>query len=159
MSERSRANPALRLAFIRQIHVYVSALIAPSLLMFAISGGLQVYRLQESHPDYTPLPIVEKMGRLHKDSVFAAAPKRERPEGAAAAKPGGEPAKAPPKKKREKPLGVKLMQAYFAFVSVGLVVSTVLGVWMGLMYNRRKGLVLAALLSGIALPVIFTLMS
>ncbi|OYU70528.1 MAG: hypothetical protein CFE28_11330 [Alphaproteobacteria bacterium PA2] len=158
MSERPRANPALRLAFIRQIHVYVSALIAPSLLMFAISGGLQVYRLQESHPNYKPLPIVEKMGRLHKDSVFAAAPKRERPEGAAPAKAGGEAAKAPPKK-REKPLGVKLMQAYFAFVSVGLVVSTGLGVWMGLMYNRRKGLVLAALLSGIALPVIFTLMS
>jgi hypothetical protein len=156
MSERPRANPALRLAFIRQIHVYVSALIAPSLLMFAISGGLQVYRLQESHPNYKPLPIVEKMGRLHMDSVFATKPKK--PEAAGPAKAAGEAAKPPPKK-REKPLGVKLMQAYFAFVSVGLVVSTGLGVWMGLMYNRRKGLVLAALLSGIALPVIFTLMS
>jgi len=158
MSERPRANPALRLALIRQIHVYVSALIAPSLLMFAISGGLQVYRLHESHPDYQPLPIVEKMGRLHKDSVFAAAPKREKPEGAAPARTAGEAAKAPPKK-REKPLGVKLMQAYFAFVAVGLVVSTVLGLWMGLMHNRRKGLVLAALLAGVAIPVVFTLLS
>lgn len=157
MTERPRANPALRLALIRQIHVYVSALIAPSLLMFAISGGLQIYRLHEAHPDYKPLPIVEKFGRLHKDSVFAAAPpKRAKPEGPA--KPGGEGAKAPPQK-REKPLGVKLMQAYFALVSVGLVVSTVLGVWMGLMYNRRKGVVLALLAAGVALPVIFTLMS
>ena len=156
MSDRPRANPALRLAFIRQIHVYVSALIAPSLLMFAVTGGLQVYRLHESKPGYQPLPIVEKLGRLHKDAVFAMRPKRPEPE--ASAKPGSEAPKAPPKK-REKPLGVKLLQAYFAFVAAGLVVSTGLGVWMGLMYNRRKALVLAALLAGIAMPVAFILMS
>ena len=158
MTERPRANPALRLALIRQIHVYVSALIAPSLLMFAISGGLQVYRLHESHPGYTPLPIVEKMGRLHKDSVFAMRPKRAEPEEAKPAKAGAEAPKAPPKK-REKPLGVKLMQAYIVVVSAGLVLSTGLGVWMGLMYNRRKGAVLAVLAAGVAIPVLLILIS
>ncbi|OXE35005.1 MAG: hypothetical protein CGW95_16520 [Phenylobacterium zucineum] len=158
MSDRPRTNPALRLAFIRQIHVYVSALIAPSLLMFAVSGGLQIYRLHEGHPGYTPLPIVEKLGRLHKDSVFALRPKRAEPEEAKPEKAKAEVPKAAPKK-REKPLGVKLMQAYFAVVSAGLVLSTVLGVWMGLMYNRRKRLVLAVLAAGIAIPVLLVLMS
>lgn len=155
MSERPRANPALRLALIRQIHVYVSALVAPSLLMFALSGGVQVYRLHESHPNYKPLPIVEKMGRLHMDATFALRPPRAKPEGA---KAGSEAPKQAPKKP-EKPVGVKLMQAYFIVVSVGLVLSTVLGVWMGLMYNRQKRLVLAVLAAGVVIPVLLVLIS
>ncbi len=69
----ARANPALQMALIRQIHIYISVFVAPSLLFFAFTGALQTFRI----PDQKTAPVViQKMARLHKDDVFALKPPR-----------------------------------------------------------------------------------
>ena len=55
MAKTKRANPAaMRLGLIRQLHVYISVFVAPSLLFFALTGALQTFRI----PDDGAAPIV-----------------------------------------------------------------------------------------------------
>jgi hypothetical protein len=53
-SKSPRGGPALRLAFLRQLHIYVSVFVAPSLLFFAFTGALQTFRI----PDDKASPIL-----------------------------------------------------------------------------------------------------
>ena len=64
-------HPAALLMQIRTWHTYVGMLIAPAMIFFAATGLLQVYSLHEAHPGYTPPPIIEKLGMVHKNQRFA----------------------------------------------------------------------------------------
>jgi hypothetical protein len=147
----SGGNPALRLAAIRQIHVYLGAFIAPSVLFFAITGGLQLFRLHEVRGAFHPPVVIQKLGRLHKNQVFAVKPKRP---GQAAATPA--PSKPASDATRQPESGPKAstvaLRWFFLFVSAALAVSTLLGLWMGLQYNRRKGLIWIMFLAGAVIP-------
>lgn len=145
-----RSNPALRLAAIRQWHSYIGAFIAPSVLFFALTGSLQLFSLHEAHGAYVPAPVIEKLGMLHKDQVFAAKPKR--PPAASAGPAKAKPAEAKPEKKT-KPTTLALKWLFLA-VAAGLAVSTCLGLWMGLLHNRRKGVILALLIAGAVIPTV-----
>lgn len=147
---RTRANPALRLAAIRQWHTYLGAFIAPSVLFFALTGGLQLFALHEAHGAYKPPLVIEKLGMVHKDQVFAAKPKRPPAPAAASAKPKAEAAKpeAGPK------ASTKALKWLFLAVAAGLVISTCLGMWMALFHNRHKGVAWALFLAGAAVPVL-----
>jgi hypothetical protein len=143
-SKTARGNPALRLAFIRQIHVYISVFVAPSLLFFAFTGALQTFRI----PDQKTAPVViQKLARLHKDDVFAVKPPRpERPK--AAGHDGPDHAKPPTKPSTE------AMKWFAATVSVGVIFSTLFGLWMALAYSRQKLIVWILLAAGVAAPVL-----
>lgn len=144
-----RSNPALRLAAVRQWHSYIGAFIAPSVLFFALTGSLQLFSLHEAHGAYVPAPVIEKLGMLHKDQVFAAKPKR--PPTANAGPVKAKPAEARPEK-RTKPTTLALKWLFLA-VAMGLVLSTCLGLWMGLLHNRRKGVILGLLAAGAVIPL------
>lgn len=140
----------------RQYHSYLGMLIAPSVLMFSVTGGLQIFRLQEAHPGYTPAPIVEKLGRVHKDQVFAVSPPRPP---RTAAKTGAE--KGMPRaagSQAATPMSKRLLQWFFVVVSVGLFISTAFGIYMGVTVSRWKiaGRWLVAL--GTILPVVILLL-
>ncbi len=175
----ARSNPALRLALIRQIHVYISVFVAPSLLFFAFTGALQTFRI----PDQKTAPVViQKLARLHKDDVFALKPPRperskaanpkadgrdkdahdngEHTKGAGPAGgdqdkavPGSGPGKGPEGKPPPKP-STEAMKWFFAAVSVAVIFSTLFGLWMALAYNRRKLVVWALLAAGAVIPVV-----
>jgi hypothetical protein len=163
-----RANPALRLALIRQLHVWISVFVAPSLLFFAITGALQTFRI----PDQKEAPVlIQKLARVHKDDVFAVKPARpKKPEGAGArdgrggpeaggpekadrhgdgakAK-GGEARKPPPKPSTE------VLKWFFSIVSVAIAVTTLLGLWMAVAYSRQKLVIWALLIAGAAAPIL-----
>ena len=144
------ARPVAWPMLARQIHTVVGMVIAPSILMFAVTGGLQIFRLQESHPDYTPAPLIEKLGRVHQDQVFGMrAPRPSRPE---PARPAG--AAAPQEAETPAtPLSKMLLQWFFVVVAVGLFLSTLLGVWMGVTMGRLKIVARWALLAGTVIPV------
>jgi hypothetical protein len=153
-SKTARGNPALRLAFIRQIHIYISVFVAPSLLFFAFTGALQTFRI----PDQKTAPVmIQKLARLHKDDVFAVKPSRaERPK--AAGHDGPDHAKAAPERAPEaEPAGkvsTEAMKWFFAAVSVGVMSSTLFGLWMALAYGRQKLIVWLLLVAGVAAPVL-----
>ena len=147
MPPRPRANPALRLMLIRQIHVYVSAFVAPSLLFFAATGALQTFRL----PDKPGAPAaLVKLARVHKDDVFAMKPERPAPRKGA----GHRDAAGPTRPERAPPLfATTALKWFFALASVGMIATTLFGLWMGLAHSRRKALVWACVAAGTAAPI------
>jgi hypothetical protein len=150
MAKPARANPALRLAAIRQWHTYLGAFIAPSVLFFALTGSLQLFSLHEAHGAYKPPLVIEKLGMVHKDQVFAAKPKRP---SAPAAAPSGKP-KAEAKPEAGPKASTKALKWLFLAVAAGLVISTCLGLWMALFHSRRKGVAWLLFLTGAAVPVL-----
>lgn len=142
---------ALRLAFIRQLHIYVSLFVAPSLIFFAGTGALQTFRL----PDEKAAPVVvQKLARLHKDDVFSVKPPRpERPK----AGPKGDHA-TPDKAKPQPSAATQALKWFFAAVSVAMIVSTSLGIWMAFSgAARRKWPLWLTFIAGIVAPVLLVL--
>ena len=133
--------------FVRLLHVYVSAFVAPSLLFFAATGAIQVFRLPD-RPDAPPL--VAKLARLHKDTVFAPKPMRKAPPPAAAARKP-EPPKAPPSQ------ATTLLKWFFATASIGMILTTIFGLWMGLKHMRQKRWVIGLVAAGALLPVLLVM--
>jgi hypothetical protein len=140
-------------AQLRTIHTWIGMLIAPSVIFFAGTGILQIYGLHEAHPGYTPAPLIEKLGKVHKDQEFV--PGRKKPPGPAmkAGKPDGPHG---PKAGQDKGPGAAtaLLKLVFAAVAIGLIVSTLIGVWVGLQQRLRRRTSLVLLLVGFVVPVV-----
>jgi hypothetical protein len=149
----ARANPALRLALIRNLHVWISVFVAPSLLFFAFTGALQTFRI----PDQKEAPVVlQKLARLHKDDVFAVKPVRpKKPEAAGGHDKAAKADKPPEAKPQPKPKpSTQVLKWFFATVSVGIAVTTLLGLWMAIAYSRQKLVIWALLIAGAVAPIL-----
>jgi hypothetical protein len=140
---------------VRQIHTYIGAFIAPSVLFFTFTGSLQLFSLHEAHGAYTPPAIVEALGRVHKDQVLRETP-APAAKGAAAEDEHAHhhhatPAKATPA------WPVMALKWVFLSVAVGLMTSTLLGLTLAFTSARRKGVVLALFVAGAALPILLVM--
>jgi hypothetical protein len=139
------------LAASRRFHSWFGVFIAPSILFFALTGSLQLFTLHEAHGDYHPPAVIEKLGMLHKDQVFALKPKRTPPAVAPAPKPAAPAAEA---HHDEGPKTSTLaLKWYFLFVAASLVVSTCLGLWMALSHSTDKRILWLVFLAGAAIPL------
>jgi hypothetical protein len=148
-SKSPRGGPTLRLAFLRQLHVYVSVFVAPSLLFFAFTGALQTFRI----PDQKTSPVlIQKLARMHKDDVFAVKPVRPKH-----AEDGQKSAEAKPPPAPE-PHSTTVLKWFFAAVSIGIMATTLMGLWMALAHNRRKAVTWLVLAAGAAAPVLIVLL-
>jgi len=140
---------------LRQLHSYIGAFIAPSVLFFAVTGALQLFSLHEAHGAYRPPELVERLSRIHKDQVFSLPPARgaqtggHRDHGPRAETPHAAPAPA---------WSVTALKWLFLVVAAGLTLSTLLGLWMGFTTSRRRGVLLALLVLGAALPVVLVVL-
>lgn len=143
----AKANPALRLALLRKIHVYIAVFVAPTMMFFALTGALQTFRIADK-PDASDLLI--KLTHVHRDDQFMKpAAKKPPPKPAEAARPAEpkKPAQAPPKSKAA-------LQWFFATVALAFIVSTLIGLWMALAYNKDRVLLWLLLIAGAAAPVL-----
>jgi hypothetical protein len=154
------------LKLVRQIHLYVGVLIAPTLLFFAFTGGLQVFSLHETSrgSDYKPPAWLVTLAQVHKNQTTVVPTHKPRPINAdshpaptAAVAPGATatPVMVPAKPEAQHddarhPLPLKI---FFAFVALGLFVSTLIGLYMAYRYTRRPGLITVLLAAGILLPI------
>jgi hypothetical protein len=149
---------------LRQWHTYIGAFIAPSVLFFALTGAIQLFSLHEAHDGYKPPVLIEKLASVHKDQVFRAKKPRDGGPPRAAPKPAGDDdGDKPDAAKAEAPKAKAFTSAQirtwalkwvFVLVALGLIVSTLIGLWMAFTTGKRKGVILLVLLVGAALPVL-----
>jgi hypothetical protein len=156
------SSSAAWLKLARQWHLYLGTLFAPSIIFFALTGALQLFGLHEGHPGetYQPPVWVQKLSSIHKDQIVSE--RRGPPPGLA------EEQKRPPESddahqsphqeggplnEEHGPNKLSLaLKCFFLATAVGLVFSTLLGIYMAFKFNRSRALVWGLLLLGTAIP-------
>jgi hypothetical protein len=136
----------------RQLHLYLGIVFAPSILFFSFTGSIQLLGVHQARPGgYQATVWVAKLAEVHKHQSLTTPPKisplmageRPRFEPDRMLGPG-----VPPE-------GMKpnlALKGFFLLMSIGLFVTTCLGVYMSFKYSRRRSMVWALLLAGIAIP-------
>jgi len=138
---------------VRQYHFYLGMFFAPAILLFALSGALQTFRLQEAKGyGGTPPGWIVWMASVHKDQSLP----REKQEMRGLAKPSTAPAKRPRDGKdipfeQISPLPLKI---FVTLMSVGLLVSAVLGIFIALSNRTMRRTSVIVLVAGVALPLL-----
>lgn len=147
---------------VRLIHRYIGLFFSPTILFFAITGGLQMFGLHESThgSSYVPPNILVHLSQLHKNGTLYLPPRKVAPPNSAksdGAKPDSpkletpKPTQASPATPPSNSLPMKI---FFAVTALALAVSTCTGIAMGWKYARRKSIVLLTLAAGVLIPAI-----
>jgi hypothetical protein len=136
---------------IRRVHHYIGVFFTPAILLFAVSGALQTFRLQEEKGyGGTPPSWIVWMASVHKDSSMprerGAEPARHRPD---------DHAKPSPMPKPTVPASSRLpMKIFVVLLSIGLIISSLLGVVIALNNKVTRPMSVVMLLAGTALPLV-----
>jgi hypothetical protein len=120
-------------------------------LFFSLTGAIQIFNLHEAHGGYHPAVLLEKLSAVHKDQVFKAPHDHDAPR-AAAGGAGGQPAEDQDDDEKLSASTLAL-KWFFLAVSLGLVISTLIGLWMGATQIRRKGLAWTLFVVGTLVPL------
>jgi len=149
---------------IRRWHSYIGLFMAPSVLLFALTGALQIFNLHEAHGAYKPPPILEKLSSVHKDQVYALGHHHDgAPEPPADSQPPGDAAGTPAAAGTaddddDKPsLATLALKVFFLLVALCLALSTALGLWMGLTQTRHRRLGWVLVIAGALIPAVLLL--
>jgi hypothetical protein len=148
---------------LRRYHYYLGVFFAPMIILFALSGALQTFRLQEEKGWGSQPPAwIEWMATIHMDSKLAKA-KAPEAEQAAPDKPdvvqAATPATPATPERPKPPKANKLpMQIFTVVMSVALLLSTCLGITIAFnsRATRRGSLVMLALGALVPLAVLYT---
>lgn len=138
---------------LRQFHRYAGVFFAPAILFFAISGGLQSFRLQQASgwDGAEPPQWMAMMGSVHIDQRLPAVEPAKMP-AAETPKPPVDPAKAAARKAQaQKALPMKIFTAALA---IALALSTLLGIGIALGTKSTRRVSLAMLAAGAVLPIL-----
>ncbi len=126
---------------LRAVHHYLGVFFAPLIVFFAVSGGLQTFRVSEAPgaPAWTVW-----LASVHKDQT---PPRPARPRPAPARMPGGEGHRPP----RRNPILLKII---VAALSLALAVSALIGVALALAAPARRRGAVVALVAGTLVPLV-----
>lgn len=158
---------ASRLKTTRQVHNYVGVFFAPTILFFAITGGLQMFGLHESSrgSSYMPPALLVRLAQLHKKGTLHI-PQSKRPSPPMVARPTP-PSADVSKQDTLKPSGNATgqtgsnplpMKIFFGATALALVLSTSTGLFMAWQYARRKAFVVLIFVAGILAPLLMLLL-
>jgi hypothetical protein len=140
---------------IRRWHSYIGLFMAPIVLFFALTGAAQLFSLHEAHGNYQPPTVLEKLSSVHKDQVFALGHHHEplEPQAAPRESEGDTAPRAASEDEGDKSrLSTVALKALFLLVALCLVLSTALGLWMGLTQTRQKRLGWMLVVAGALMP-------
>ncbi|GGG93727.1 PepSY domain-containing protein [Silvibacterium dinghuense] len=144
------------LILFRKIHLYLGVFCAPALLFFAFTGALQTFSLHETTrgSDYRPPHWAQVLAQLHKKQTINV-PQRKAPAGSSntEAKQTGLASTSEGMRTHHR----LPMQIFFLVISVGLMLSTLTGLYMTWVYERNPVLLAALFLAGIAIPLMLTM--
>jgi hypothetical protein len=154
---------------IRRFHYYLGVFFAPGILLFAVSGALQTFRLQEEKGyGGTPPSWIVWLASVHKDSrlpsvkpkspAAAPAPAQAAPaavEAAPQAAPAGVEAAPQPAVKKPNTLPLKI---FVTLLAIGLALSALLGVAIALNSRATRRGAITMLIAGTVLPLLMLLL-
>ncbi len=135
---------------VRQIHLYLGVFFAPAILLFAISGSLQTFRLQEAGGWGGPPPQwIVWAASVHKDQTLPH-PRPPRPD---APKKAGPPrAEVGPSRAEAGPSPFAL-KVFTGLLGIGLALSALLGIVVALTSRATRSMSVLMLVLGAALPL------
>ena len=140
---------------IRRYHYYLGVFFAPMIILFAFSGALQTFRLQEEKGWGSQPPVwIEWMASIHKDSKLLKAKAPEADHDAPAKPEAAKPAEAPKPDRPKPPKANKLpMQIFMAVMSAALLLSTCLGITIALNSRATRSGAMVMLALGVLVPL------
>ena len=120
---------------LRKIHLYLGCFFAPLLIMFVITGALQTFNLHHSwkNKNYTAPPIVKTLSQVHTDQRYITENNSPEPS-----------------------VPFKIL---VVLMSLGLLVTTILGVVLAFRVTKNKLLIWGSLLGGLLIPIFFLWMA
>jgi len=136
---------------IRLLHLYLGTFFAPAILFFTVTGALQTFSYHETSrgSDYQPPAWLASAGQIHKKQGLS-----EPSPSPVAAQPATAPDPTTPTPKAKPKLRVSWPLKWFVlFMSVGLVGTTLLGIYMAFKYRRGIRLIFGLLAAGTVLPI------
>ena len=144
---------------IRLTHLYFGVFIAPALLFFAFTGFLQTFSLHETSrgSSYKPPAIFVKLGNIHKKATLPGPPRPEGPKPDAPKPQSPDAHDAVPAQPRTPPPPQSFHwpeKIFFGIVALGLISSTLTGLYMSWMFARRKVFIVVTFIAGAILPLI-----
>lgn len=124
---------------LRLVHLYLGLFLAPMILFFAFSGMLQLFHKHEAQPGDTSQPArwIAVMAAMHKDQNTEVHERKLQP-----ARPGGPN------------VGNVPLKTFFAFECMGLMLTTLIGIYMAFRYNRSHTMIWSLLIAGTVVPLI-----
>lgn len=132
---------------VRRYHHYIGVFFTPAILLFALSGALQTFRLQEAKGyGGTPPGWIVWMASVHKDQSLPREQAGPKPLDKTPAKPLQR--RQPP---RVSPLPLKI---FVALVSIGLILSSLLGVVIALNNRATRTVSITLLVAGTLVPLL-----
>ncbi|MGU3389707.1 hypothetical protein [Sphingomonas sp. M1A8_2b] len=141
---------------VRRYHFYLGMFFAPGILLFALSGALQTFRLQEAKGyGGTPPGWIVWMASVHKDQSLP----REKQEAPRAAKSSAMPAK-PSRGGEDRPfarISPLPLKIFVAVMAVGLLLSALLGIVVALTSRTMRRTAVYLLAAGTILPLLLLL--
>lgn len=139
------------LRLLRRYHHYLGLFFAPMILLFAISGALQTFRLQEAKGYGGPPPNwIVWLASVHKDQGPPRQPRAEKPKAASeASKPRAEAPRPGPK--RSSPLPLKI---FVVLLSIALAISTIMGIVIALANRAMRRVSIVLLVLGTVAPAV-----
>lgn len=145
---------------VRQFHFYLGVFFAPLIILFALSGALQTFRLQEERGWGSEPPAwIEAIATVHIDSRLPVAkpPEAAPPTGAPAATVAAEKA-APAKPKKPKVFKLP-MQIFTVAMAAGLLLSAFLGIAIALNNRATRRMSLVMLVAGTIAPIVLLMLA
>jgi hypothetical protein len=144
--------------WIRRVHAWLGVLFAPAIVMFALSGIFQMFGWHEGSGTDAPPGWIARLAQLHMKQTFSLPrPKGPKPAAevgaaAAAAAPAAEPPRAgPPRGERPSTMPMKI---FLTLAALGLIASTLLGLYMAFTPKRDRRLLAIFLAAGLVVPVV-----
>jgi hypothetical protein len=143
---------AILLKQVRRLHLYFGVFFAPAIIFFCFTGALQLFGLHEGHPGeaYQPPKWVAALAAVHKDQVLSQ--HHGPPPDSGAGKQQELPRRLPQREQRHEAAATRILKCFFLAMSIGLVATTGLGIYMAFAYNRDRRVVWGLLLAGIVVP-------